>query len=188
MGGIWCDHERGPEWTVRTDDESSLSEEQQEEQPVQLQFTALCSSSWGELLPMQKQRDETLTEYLQASEPKRKKVKKSAPLKPSPPMAPPKVSPTPSPAPSPAKLAVPLAHPSAKKSKPVTSRVSVEKLATLRHYIVSLGGEASLLEGWTARTERRTGGSSSGTSDTYYYNPEGVKFRSRQEVLRKFGL
>jgi hypothetical protein len=40
----------------------------------------------------------------------------------------------------------------------------------------------------SCRTERRTGGSSSGTSDTYYYNPEGVKFRSRQEVLRKFGL
>ena len=45
-----------------------------------------------------------------------------------------------------------------------------------------------MVDGWTTKTEVRKEGSSAGTSDTYFINQNGKRFRSRTEIARFFGL
>ena len=42
--------------------------------------------------------------------------------------------------------------------------------------------------GWYARTEARKAGNSAGTYDTYFFAPDGKRFRSRAEIARHFKL
>ena len=70
-----------------------------------------------------------------------------------------------------------------KKPKPPTSYGSVE-LDALAEYILSLGS-LPLARGWRVETHVRDG---TRYVDRYYFKPPGVKFRSRVEVARHFGL
>ena len=45
-----------------------------------------------------------------------------------------------------------------------------------------------MIDGWYSRIEVRKEGASAGTFDTYFFAPEGRRFRSRAEVARFFGL
>ena len=45
-----------------------------------------------------------------------------------------------------------------------------------------------MLEGFESRTETRRVGNTAGTSDTYWYAPNGKKFRSRAEIARHLKL
>jgi hypothetical protein len=78
-----------------------------------------------------------------------------------------------------------------KRPKHVSARSNVDKLTALRDFLVALGGNSNsalLLDGWTTRTEQRASGSSAGTSDTYFFDTKGARFRSRLEVARHFRL
>lgn len=44
------------------------------------------------------------------------------------------------------------------------------------------------MEGWSVEVKQRTGGSSAGTCDVYYYSPAGKRFRSKAEIAREFGV
>ena len=72
-------------------------------------------------------------------------------------------------------------HPS--KPKPKKSYGSVE-LDGLADYMLSLGG-APLAPGW--RVEKHVRGTD-GSTYHYFFNPQGVKFRSRVEAARHYGL
>ena len=80
---------------------------------------------------------------------------------------------------------------------------SAAKLAALRTFVAESGGAVAALDGWTARTETRRGGTSSSSTestsarpaghrqmDTYFFSPppDARRFRSRVEVARFLGL
>mgnify|MGYP001971375429 CR=1 FL=1 len=60
-------------------------------------------------------------------------------------------------------------------------------LDALDDYVVLCGGEP-LEDGWRVDMKMRLNGASEGTYDVYYFNPEGVRFRSRAEAVRHLGL
>jgi hypothetical protein len=70
-----------------------------------------------------------------------------------------------------------------KPEQPPRSSGSVE-LRELREYILSLGG-LPLARGWKRETHAR---STDGSTWYYYFNPAGVRFRSKLEAARHFGL
>ena len=45
-----------------------------------------------------------------------------------------------------------------------------------------------MVDGWHTKTEIRREGNTAGTSDTYFFNPSGKRFRSRAEIARYFEL
>ena len=45
-----------------------------------------------------------------------------------------------------------------------------------------------MVASWGVHTKQREGGTTAGTSDTYFVSAEGRKFRSLPEVARHFGL
>jgi len=62
------------------------------------------------------------------------------------------------------------------------------KLETLAEYLEERGGSKDLVTGWTTSTEIRKTGNSAGSSDSYWFSPEGTRFRSMAEVARHFQL
>ena len=50
------------------------------------------------------------------------------------------------------------------------------------------GGEASMIAGWRTELYDRPTGNSAGTTDRYFYDTSGKKFRSRSEIARALGL
>ena len=50
------------------------------------------------------------------------------------------------------------------------------------------GGEASMIAGWRTELYDRPTGNSAGTTDRYFYDTSGKKFRSRAEIARALGL
>jgi hypothetical protein len=68
------------------------------------------------------------------------------------------------------------------------ARTRENQLAALVAYIVELGGDSALVDGWTVTIEERTGGATAGTTDAYFYSPTGKKFRSRAEIARHLGF
>ena len=63
-----------------------------------------------------------------------------------------------------------------------------EKLEPLREYLVSLGADAGVLDGWRAEAKARKSGASEGTVDVSYISAAGRRFRSRKEVAKDLGL
>jgi hypothetical protein len=61
-------------------------------------------------------------------------------------------------------------------------------LSQLRDYLGACGGAPDLLSGWKWVCEERKSGNSAGTVDGYFYDAAGKRFRSRLEVVRRFGL
>jgi len=72
--------------------------------------------------------------------------------------------------------------------EPNNTAASRRAIAALTAHICACGGTAELLAGWFAHSEVRKEGATAGTSDTYFFTPEGKRFRSRAEVARSFGL
>ena len=62
------------------------------------------------------------------------------------------------------------------------------QLAALVAYIVELGGDSTLMDGWTVTITERTDGATAGTTDAYFYSPAGKKFRSKAEIARHLGF
>ena len=71
---------------------------------------------------------------------------------------------------------------------PSEGEPSQQLLRTLAEYLESCGGSRDLVDGWYTKTEVRREGNSAGTIDTYFFNVEGKRFRSRGEIARFFGL
>ena len=63
-----------------------------------------------------------------------------------------------------------------------------EALAVLRTYVEQCGGEGSAIDGWTTELYSRSIGNSAGTTDRYFFDASGKKFRSRAEIARALGL
>ena len=62
-------------------------------------------------------------------------------------------------------------------------------LTALAEYISSCGGDGDyVLSTFLVKLETRREGSTAGTSDVYYFNDRGRRFRSRAEVARALGL
>ena len=59
-----------------------------------------------------------------------------------------------------------------------------EALAVLRTYVEQCGGEGSAIDGWTTELYSRSIGNSAGTTDRYFFDASGKKFRSRAEIAR----
>ena len=80
-----------------------------------------------------------------------------------------------------------------KRARAPTAPMSDEErtqklLASLADYLEGCGGSRTMIDGWTTKTEIRREGSTAGTSDSYYINPQGKRFRARTEIARFFGL
>jgi len=105
-------------------------------------------------------------------------------------------APPPHPPPRPPRAATPAADSRARSVSPAElEQSSAQRLEGLRRYVSCIGGHGphgsvgrALLDGWVARSEVRKAGSTAGTVDTYFFNPEGKKFRSRVDVARFLGL
>ena len=61
-------------------------------------------------------------------------------------------------------------------------------LRSLAEYLEACGGTRDMVDGWYTKTEIRREGNTAGTSDTYFFNPQGKRFRSRAEIARFFEL
>ena len=107
--------------------------------------------------------------------------------------------PAPKPAPKPSSLApaAPPASTPARAPRETTTRVvetrseedlSAQRLRACVEYVMACGGTSDALSGWHARTETRKTGNSAGTSDTYFFAPDGRRYRSRNDVVRLLGL
>ena len=72
--------------------------------------------------------------------------------------------------------------------RPIGSFKRGDPLAALTAFLVERGGNQELTQGWSAKTEERAGGATSGQRDCYYISPSGKRFRSRKEVARHLGL
>ena len=81
-----------------------------------------------------------------------------------------------------------------RKKKPVRKKkpeihkeapLNPEQLEKCKEYIVNLGGDESLLNGWEVRTTTR---SNRRTQDSYIFDTDGKKYRSRPEVARSLEL
>ena len=78
--------------------------------------------------------------------------------------------------------------PTSEEEAAVLGEISGRRFSSLVEYLCSLGGDGALVEGWATKTERRMTGNSAGTFDTYFFAPNGAKFRSRVEAARHLGL
>ena len=56
------------------------------------------------------------------------------------------------------------------------------------HVREQCGGEGSAIDGWTTELYSRSIGNSAGTTDRYFFDSSGKKFRSRAEIARALGL
>ncbi|KAK9918976.1 hypothetical protein WJX75_008430 [Coccomyxa subellipsoidea] len=105
----------------------------------------------------------------------------SAPARSSPPpQKPPQPANTPQPASAPAKAQSPVAF------SPSKVPDAPQLLARLKEDILKKGGKWD--DRWRVESKMRTSGNTAGTWDSYYFNPEGKRFRSRQEVIKMLGL
>ncbi|BDA49369.1 probable lysine-specific demethylase 5A at C-terminar half [Coccomyxa sp. Obi] len=59
-------------------------------------------------------------------------------------------------------------------------------LDRLKEDILKKGGKWD--DRWRVESKMRTSGNTAGTWDSYYFNPEGKRFRSRQEIMKMLGL
>jgi len=66
--------------------------------------------------------------------------------------------------------------------------ITAEHLPKLEEYVVSCGGDASMVAGWYMKKDVRADGCSAGTTDLYFFDPLGKKFRSRAEIARHLQL
>ncbi|KAL6776420.1 hypothetical protein ACKKBG_A21055 [Auxenochlorella protothecoides x Auxenochlorella symbiontica] len=87
------------------------------------------------------------------------------------------MAPTPPPEPPPA---------TSPGQKEGSAEKTVEPLIRLREFFKRQG--ATLEEGWSIEIKHRSGGSTAGTTDTYYHSPKGKRYRSRVEIARDYGL
>ncbi len=70
-----------------------------------------------------------------------------------------------------------------------TALVAFDELAPIRSFLKKLGGDRELVNGWTIRTAHRAKPSAAGkTTDHYWYDTHGQKFRSMKEIAAHFGL
>jgi hypothetical protein len=60
-------------------------------------------------------------------------------------------------------------------------------LEALGDYMVLCGGDP-IDDKWRVEMKMRTNGGTAGSFDVYYFNPENVRFRSRAEAVRHYGL
>ena len=60
-------------------------------------------------------------------------------------------------------------------------------LDALEDYMILCGGDP-LEDGWRVDMKMRLNGATEGQYDVYYFNPEDVRFRSRAEAVRYYGL
>ena len=60
--------------------------------------------------------------------------------------------------------------------------------ADLRKFVAVCGGDEAQVEGWRTELYDRSTGHSAGTSDRYWYDRKGRRFRSRAEIARALGL
>ena len=67
------------------------------------------------------------------------------------------------------------------------SERSHQLIRSLAEYLESCGGTRDMVDGWHTKTEIRREGNTAGTSDTYFFNPNGKRFRSRAEIARCIG-
>ncbi|KOO53197.1 myb domain-containing protein, partial [Chrysochromulina tobinii] len=65
---------------------------------------------------------------------------------------------------------------------------SVKLLASLAEYLENCGGSTEMINGWYTKTEFRKEGATAGTYDSYFFNAQGKRFRSRAEIARHFNL
>ena len=65
---------------------------------------------------------------------------------------------------------------------------SVKLLQSLAEYLEMCGGSQSMVDGWYTKTEFRKEGATAGTYDSYFFSPQGKRFRSRAEIARFFAL
>ena len=70
----------------------------------------------------------------------------------------------------------------------ISDPAAEENLAVLRGYVEKCGGEGSAITGWTTELYSRSIGNSAGTTDRYFFDTTGKKFRSRAEIVRALGL
>ena len=70
----------------------------------------------------------------------------------------------------------------------ISDPAAEENLAVLRTYVEKCGGEGSAIAGWTTELYSRSIGNSAGTTDRYFFDTTGKKFRSRAEIVRALGL
>ena len=56
-------------------------------------------------------------------------------------------------------------------------------LDSLGAYLETCGGTRSMVDGWYTKTEYRKEGATAGTNDSYFFSPQGKRFRSRVEVV-----
>ena len=65
---------------------------------------------------------------------------------------------------------------------------SAKVLASLGDYLEKCGGSHTMIEGWYTKTEFRKEGVTAGTYDSYFFNSQGKRFRSKAEIARYFSL
>jgi len=65
---------------------------------------------------------------------------------------------------------------------------SAKLLASLGDYLENCGGTHAMIEGWYTKTEFRKEGATAGTYDSYFFNSQGKRFRSKAEIARYFSL
>ena len=65
---------------------------------------------------------------------------------------------------------------------------SVKLLQGLADYLENCGGTQDMVDGWYTKTEFRMEGATAGTYDSYFFSPQGKRFRSKAEIARYFNL
>ncbi|KAH8046536.1 potassium:proton antiporter [Aureococcus anophagefferens] len=63
-----------------------------------------------------------------------------------------------------------------------------QAMEELEDAVEEWGGDASMLDGWRTEVHDRPTGSSAGTTDRYYFDEFGKRFRSKAEIARALGL
>jgi hypothetical protein len=61
-------------------------------------------------------------------------------------------------------------------------------IGALGAYVRDCGGEEGMVAGWRVKQEVRMTGNSAGTTDLYYFDRNGRKFRSAKEIAIWLGL
>ncbi|KAG7671650.1 hypothetical protein KSW81_003780 [Nannochloris sp. 'desiccata'] len=75
-----------------------------------------------------------------------------------------------------------------KRKQPPGNVVSLSRISIVIKTLDYERSNVPFEEGWRIEVKQRTGGSSAGTSDAYYYNPENKRYRSRAEIARDYGI
>lgn len=65
---------------------------------------------------------------------------------------------------------------------------TLQKMRSLRAFVVSCGGTVRMLTGWWAHSRPRPGGAHAGELETRFVDPAGSRHRSMREVVRTLGL